>query len=95
LYHPSGVAEPSDADWLITRRIRDALDLVDIRLLDHFVVGDGVCESLAARGLIQGGTYLSLVCGRDSRDFTDALNVRSSLIPVVAWSDTLEGSYAN
>ena len=50
--HPSGVAEPSDADQLITRRIRDALDLVDVRLLDHFVVGDGACVSLAARGLI-------------------------------------------
>ncbi len=50
--HPSGVAEPSDADRLITRRIRDALDLVDIRLLDHFVVGDGTCVSLASRGLV-------------------------------------------
>lgn len=50
--HPSGVAEPSDADRLITRRIRDALDLVDVRLLDHFVIGDGVCLSLAARGLL-------------------------------------------
>ena len=48
--HPSGVAEPSEADRLITRRIRDALDLVDIRLLDHFIVGDGVCLSLASRG---------------------------------------------
>lgn len=50
--HPSGVAEPSDADRLITRRIRDALDLVDIRLLDHFIVGDGSCVSLASRGLV-------------------------------------------
>jgi DNA repair protein RadC len=50
--HPSGVAEPSDADRLITRRIREALDLVDIRLLDHFVVGDGHCVSLASRGLV-------------------------------------------
>ncbi len=50
--HPSGVAEPSEADQLITRRIRDALDLVDIRLLDHFVVGDDACVSLAARGLL-------------------------------------------
>lgn len=50
--HPSGVPEPSDADRLITRRIRDALDLVDVRLLDHFVVGDGSCVSLAARGLL-------------------------------------------
>ncbi len=50
--HPSGVAEPSEADRLITRRIRDALDLVDVRLLDHFVVGDGACVSLASRGLL-------------------------------------------
>jgi DNA repair protein RadC len=50
--HPSGVPEPSDADRLITRRIRDALDLVDVRLLDHFVVGDGTCVSMASRGLL-------------------------------------------
>jgi DNA repair protein RadC len=50
--HPSGVPEPSDADRLITRRIRDALELVDVRLLDHFVVGDGSCVSLASRGLL-------------------------------------------
>ena len=50
--HPSGVPEPSDADRLITRRIRDALELVDVRLLDHFIVGDGSCVSLASRGLL-------------------------------------------
>lgn len=50
--HPSGVAEPSRADELITRRLRDALALVDIRLLDHFVVGESCCVSLAERGLI-------------------------------------------
>ncbi|MEZ5564316.1 MAG: DNA repair protein RadC [Gammaproteobacteria bacterium] len=50
--HPSGVPEPSEADRLITRRIRDALDLVDVRLLDHFVIGDGICVSLASRGLL-------------------------------------------
>jgi DNA repair protein RadC len=50
--HPSGVADPSDADRLITRRIRDALELVDVRLLDHFIIGDGNCTSLASRGLI-------------------------------------------
>lgn len=50
--HPSGVAEPSEADQLITRRIRGALELIDVRLLDHFVVGDGVCTSLASRGMI-------------------------------------------
>lgn len=49
--HPSGVAEPSRADELITRRLRDALALVDIRLLDHFVVGETCCVSLAERGL--------------------------------------------
>ena len=50
--HPSGVAEPSQADERITRRLKAALDLVDIRLLDHFVVGDGSATSLAQRGLI-------------------------------------------
>jgi len=50
--HPSGVPEPSDADRLITRRIRNALELVDMRLLDHFIVGDGRCVSLADRGLL-------------------------------------------
>jgi DNA repair protein RadC len=50
--HPSGVAEPSEADQLITQRIRNALELIDVRLLDHFVIGDGACTSLASRGLI-------------------------------------------
>jgi DNA repair protein RadC len=50
--HPSGVAEPSQADELITQRLRDALALVDIRVLDHVVVGDGSCVSFAERGLI-------------------------------------------
>ena len=50
--HPSGVAEPSQSDQLITRRIRDALGLVDIRLLDHFVIGDNCCVSLASRGML-------------------------------------------
>lgn len=50
--HPSGVAEPSEADRLITRRINDALDLIDVRLLDHFIVGDGACVSLANRGML-------------------------------------------
>ncbi len=48
--HPSGVAEPSAADRSITLRLRDALGLVDVRVLDHFVVGDGAPVSLAARG---------------------------------------------
>ncbi len=50
--HPSGIAEPSQADELITRRIRDALGLVDIRLLDHVIVGDGASVSLAERGVL-------------------------------------------
>lgn len=50
--HPSGVAEPSRADELLTRRLRDALALVDIRLLDHFVIGDGEAVSFAERGLL-------------------------------------------
>ncbi|MGD9888924.1 MAG: DNA repair protein RadC [Halothiobacillaceae bacterium] len=50
--HPSGVAEPSRADEVLTCRLRDALALLDVRLLDHFVVGDGVPVSLAERGVI-------------------------------------------
>ncbi|MFV0447216.1 MAG: RadC family protein [Vibrio sp.] len=48
--HPSGVAEPSQSDRRITNRICDALALVDIRVLDHFVVGDGEIVSFAERG---------------------------------------------
>ncbi|HEY9202436.1 MAG TPA: DNA repair protein RadC [Gammaproteobacteria bacterium] len=49
--HPSGVAEPSQADEQITRRLIEALKLVDVRVLDHFVVGDEVV-SFAERGLL-------------------------------------------
>ena len=50
--HPSGVAEPSDADRRLTTRLKDALALVDIRVLDHFVVGDGEVASFAERGWV-------------------------------------------
>ena len=50
--HPSGVAEPSQADERITRRLKSALELVDIRLLDHLIIGDGQATSLASRGLV-------------------------------------------
>ena len=50
--HPSGVAEPSQADELITQRLKDALSLVDIRVLDHLVVAGGDVISMAERGLI-------------------------------------------
>jgi DNA repair protein RadC len=50
--HPSGVAEPSQADEMITARIRDALALVDIRVLDHLVVGGATVTSFAERGLL-------------------------------------------
>ncbi|MDH3586178.1 MAG: DNA repair protein RadC [Gammaproteobacteria bacterium] len=50
--HPSGVAEPSQADERITRRLKSALDLVDIRLLDHLIIGDSATTSLASRGLL-------------------------------------------
>ena len=49
---PSGVAEPSQADESITRRLNSALGLVDIRLLDHLIIGDGEIISMASRGLI-------------------------------------------
>ena len=50
--HPSGISEPSLADQAITRRLKDALALLDIRLLDHFVVGDGQPVSMASRGML-------------------------------------------
>ena len=50
--HPIGVAEPSQADELITARLRDALALVDIRVLDHLVVGGTTVTSFVERGLI-------------------------------------------
>jgi DNA repair protein RadC len=50
--HPSGVAEPSQADELITRRLRDTLALVDMRLLDHLIVAGPATVSLAERGLL-------------------------------------------
>ena len=50
--HPSGVAEPSQSDRSITSKLRDALALVDVRLVDHFVIGDGEVVSFAERGLL-------------------------------------------
>lgn len=50
--HPSGVLEPSQPDELITRRLKEALALVDVRVLDHFIVGDGQCYSFAEHGLL-------------------------------------------
>ncbi|HJU27299.1 MAG TPA: JAB domain-containing protein, partial [Rhodanobacteraceae bacterium] len=50
--HPSGVAEPSAADRAITRELRDALALIGVRVLDHFVIGAGEPTSMAARGMI-------------------------------------------
>ncbi len=50
--HPSGVAEPSRADEMLTRRLIEALALVDVRVLDHFVVSGGESVSFAERGLI-------------------------------------------
>ncbi|MEZ8368904.1 DNA repair protein RadC [Vibrio splendidus] len=49
--HPSGIAEPSQADRRITQRLVDALKLVDIRVLDHIVVGEN-CVSFAEKGWV-------------------------------------------
>ncbi|MDD9858427.1 MAG: DNA repair protein RadC [Gammaproteobacteria bacterium] len=49
--HPSGIAEPSQADTTITIKLRDALSLVEVRLLDHLVIGDGEFVSMSDRGL--------------------------------------------
>ena len=49
--HPSGIAEPSRADQSITQRLKDALDLVEVRTLDHVIVGANTC-SFAEMGLL-------------------------------------------
>ena len=48
--HPSGVSEPSQADRILTQRLKDALGLIDVRVLDHFIVGDGEPLSMAELG---------------------------------------------
>lgn len=50
--HPSGVSEPSAADRSITLRLRDALALIEVRVLDHLIVGSGTPTSMAQRGMI-------------------------------------------
>jgi DNA repair protein RadC len=50
--HPSGVAQPSQADELLTANLRDALALVDVKVLDHFIIAGGRAISFAERGLL-------------------------------------------
>jgi DNA repair protein RadC len=50
--HPSGVAEPSQADQILTETLKRALALVDVKVLDHFIVGRGTAMSFAERGLL-------------------------------------------
>jgi len=50
--HPSGAAEPSEADYYITRRLKDLLLAVDVKVVDHVIVGDTRCYSFADRGLL-------------------------------------------
>lgn len=50
--HPSGVAEPSLQDQALTRTLAEALALVDVKVLDHFIVAPGACLSFAERGLL-------------------------------------------
>ena len=50
--HPSGAAEPSTADEVLTRRLKDTLKLVDVNVLDHFIVAHHAVTSFAERGLI-------------------------------------------
>jgi len=50
--HPSGIAEPSQADIALTSRLKEALGLVDVRVLDHFIVGDDLPISFSERGLM-------------------------------------------
>ena len=50
--HPSGVAQPSQADELLTRNLREALALVDVKVLDHFIIAGNHAISFAERGLL-------------------------------------------
>lgn len=50
--HPSGIAEPSQADKLITKKLQQALNLIDVQVLDHLIVAGPSCVSFAERGLI-------------------------------------------
>jgi len=50
--HPSGVLEPSQADESITKHLVSCLALIDVRVLDHFIVGHGQCSSMSERGLL-------------------------------------------
>ena len=50
--HPSGVAQPSQADELLTRNLKEALSLVDVKVLDHFIVAGTTAISFAERGLL-------------------------------------------
>jgi DNA repair protein RadC len=50
--HPSGIAEPSRADEALTQTLKHTLAMVDVRVLDHFIIGEGVSMSFAERGLL-------------------------------------------
>ena len=50
--HPSGIAEPSRADEALTQTLKHTLALVDVKVLDHFIVGGTACMSFAERGLL-------------------------------------------
>lgn len=50
--HPSGMAEPSAADQYITQQLKQALHIIDVRVLDHFIIGDGQITSFMERGLL-------------------------------------------
>jgi DNA repair protein RadC len=50
--HPSGTAQPSLADRMVTRKLQDALALIEVKVLDHLVVGENRCFSFAERGLL-------------------------------------------
>ena len=50
--HPSGIAEPSQADIIVTKKLTAVLKLIEVRVLDHFIVGDGYGISLAEQGLL-------------------------------------------
>lgn len=50
--HPSGIAEPSTADQYLTQQLKQALNMIDVRVLDHIIIGDGQFTSFAERGML-------------------------------------------
>ena len=92
--HPSGVAEPSDADINITRKLTDALALIDVRVLDHLIIGQGAQTSLAERGfdlrVIQSEIHILI------SSIKMYITVSSSSLEwIYKWANIFSGSLVN